>query len=173
MAGKNLFKEVKKETAIAAISVIVLGILLLLGTFDILCTVLGVIFLVVGAAYLILYIVNLLRGTRASYQIMLAATLFIAGVIFFFKSGELEDIINLIVAALLVFDGATKLDDSFGILRGRRIVLGLLVLLFAAAALTLGVLILFSVVGGMNAIGWILIADGVLDLLTLLFLSFK
>lgn len=170
---KKLFKEIKKETFIGAATVIILGILLLLGVESLVCKVIGVIALVLGAVFLLVYIVNLLRHTRVSSQLLYAIGMLTVGVIFYFQNSVVVSLLSLFFAVILILDGAVKLDTAIGLLSGRRKGVAIAVLIFALTALVVGFLILLNKISGIKTIGYILIADGVLDIITIIMLSIK
>ena len=170
---KKLFREIKKETFIGAAAVIILGILLLFGVESLLCKIIGVIGLVIGLVYLLAYFVNLASKKRVPSQLFFGMSLITMGCIFYFQSGIITQLLSLLFAAVLILDGTTKLDDAIVILPSRRKGLGLAILLFALAALVIGFLILFNTISGTRTIGWILVAEGVLDIITIILLSIK
>lgn len=172
MANKanTLLQELRKQTLFGAIAMLVMGILLLLGTLSIICKALGIVMLAVGVVYIMLYFINLFHKARVSSQIVLGISLLLLGLIFYYKSGVLTSLLNLFFAVALALDGAVKLDKAVSLFRG-RCSSAWLVLLFALAALTVSVLIVFSVLSGTTVIGIILLIAGVLDLLTLLFMA--
>ena len=170
---KKLFKEIKKESVIGAATVIILGILLLIGVESLICKVIGVMSLVLGAVFLLFYFVNIFRRTRIPSQLMLAVGTLTVGVIFYFQNSVIVNLLSLIFAVVLILDGAVKLDSAIDMLQRKTKGVSLMVLLFALAALAVGFMILLGTISGMKTIGYILIADGIFDIVTIIVLSAK
>ena len=170
---KKLFKEIKAETFIGAATVIILGILLLLGVESLICKIIGVIAMVVGAIFLLVYFVNLARRLRVSTQLLTAIGMLTVGVIFYFQNNVIVSLLSLVFAVVLILDGAVKLDSAIGLLQGKHKLVSIFVLVFAITALVVGFLILLSKISGMKTIGYILICDGILDIITIIFISAK
>ena len=170
---KKLFKEIKKESVIGAATVIILGILLLIGVESLICKVIGVMSLVLGAVFLLFYFVNIFRRIRIPSQLMLAVGTLTVGVIFYFQNSVIVNLLSLIFAVVLILDGAVKLDSAIDMLQRKTKGASIMVLLFALAALAVGFLILLGTISGMKTIGYILIADGIFDIVTIIVLSAK
>lgn len=162
----DFLREVKKQTTFAAIAMLVMGILLLLGSLSLICKALGLVMLAVGLVYTVLYFINLTQGARVSSQILFGIALLMLGAIFYFKGGILDSLLGLFFAFALAVDGASKLDRSVALFRSRNNA-GWLVLLFALAAIAVALLIVFSVLSGTRIIGICLIVEGIIDLVTL------
>lgn len=170
---KKLLSEIKTETFIGAATVIVLGILLLLGVESLLCKVVGVIALVIGAMIAVVYFINLSRRHRISSQLLYAIGALTLGVIFYFQSQVIVSILSLVFAVVLILDGAVKLDSAFHLFEKKHSLVAFFVLAFSLVALALGFLILLGKISGMKVIGYILICDGILDIITILLISAK
>ena len=117
----DFLREVKKQTTFAAIAMLVMGILLLLGSLSLICKALGLVMLAVGLVYTVLYFINLTQGARVSSQILFGIALLMLGAIFYFKGGILDSLLGLFFAFALAVDGASKLDRSVALFRSRRL----------------------------------------------------
>ena len=151
----------------------VLGVLLLLGVENLICKIIGVISLVIGGLFLLIYCLNVVRHNRISSQLLYAIGTLTVGVIFYFQNQVIVSLLSLIFAVVLILDGAVKLDSAIHLFERKNKLVSLFVLLFALVALAVGFLILMSKISGMKTIGYILIADGILDIITILMVSAK
>ena len=163
---KKQLNEVQKNNLLSAFAVIVLGVLLLLGVQDVVCKIMGIIALVLGAFSVIMYVVDLAHNTRVPSQLVAGVAFIALGLILFLKSVLIMGIIDLFFAIILIMDGTVKLDTAVSLFSRKQKKLGFLVLAFSLAALVFGFLILLGILK--NAIGYILVADGVLDVITIL-----
>ena len=170
---KKLFREIKAETFIGAATVIILGILLLLGVETLICQIVGVVSLVIGAFFLLMYFINIFRHTRISSQLLYAIGTLTVGFIFYFQNQVIVNLLSLVFAVVLILDGAVKLDSAIHLFERKNKLVAFFILAFSIAALAVGFLILMGKISAMNIIGYILIWDGILDIITILMISAK
>lgn len=169
---KTLFREIGKETAVGAIFMILLGLLMLFGGVNLLFMVIGILLLALGAVYVISYFVNYIRRVKSSSSLVYGTLLLSLGLVFYFRGGNFVHLITLIFAIALIVDGAAKFDTSLSMIRQSNN-FGIFVLLFALAAIVVGILMIFDVIAGDKVIGTIILFDGIIDLLTLMILSIR
>lgn len=169
---KKLFKKMKWETLITALMSIIVGILFLVepeNSSNVLCTVVGVAFVVLGAAMLVRYFASgLLFG---SIHLIFSIILLAIGIFSLSKPDTFKIIITFIFGLFLIIDGLLKIQDGMDCYRAN--VKGWWVLFIVSVlSIVLGSLVMF---GSFDSImifaGVSLIVDGVLDIITTLVFS--
>ena len=169
---KNLFKKMKWETLITALITIVVGIVFLIepeNSSNILCLVIGISFVVLGAALLVRYFASgFLFG---STHLIMSVILLVIGIFSLSRPNAFKGIITVVFGIFLILDGLLKVKDGVDCCRAH--VKGWwLLFVVSALSIILGSLVMF---GSFDSImifaGISLIVDGVCDIITTLAFS--
>ena len=170
---KEFFKKVKWEVLLTALFAITIGILFVClpeSSSDVLCTVVGIIFLALGCAFLVRYIMS---GFWLVGGMLLFSVVFIMGGIFCLTQPEIvKSILTVVFGLFLIIDGLSKVQD--GVYCARDKVKGWWVLVLDAILMVvLGAIVMFGTFEYVMIFAGIsLIVDGVCDIvLTLTFSS--
>ena len=110
---KSLFKKMKWETLITALMSIIVGILFLVepeNSSNVLCTVVGVAFVLLGAAMLVRYFASgFLFG---SIHLIASIILLAIGIFSLSKPETFKIIITFVFGLFLMIDGLLKIQDG-------------------------------------------------------------
>ncbi len=170
---KEFFNKVKWEVVLTALFAITIGILFVClpeSSSDVLCTVVGIIFLVLGFAFLLRCIMS---GFLFVGGMLLLSVVFIMGGIFCLTQPAIvKSILTVVFGLFLIIDGLSKVQD--GVYCARDKVKGWWVLVLDAILMVvLGTIVMFGTFEYVMIFAGIsLIVDGVCDIvLTLTFSS--
>lgn len=168
---KEFFNKVKWEVVLTALFAITIGILFVClpeSSSDVLCTVVGIIFLVLGCAFLLRYIMS---GFLFVGGMLLLSVVFIMGGIFCLTQPAIvKSILTVVFGLFLIIDGLSKVQD--GVYCARDKVKGWWVLVLDAILMVvLGTIVMFGTFEYVMIFAGIsLIVDGVCDIvLTIIF----
>lgn len=169
---KSLFKKMKWETLITALMSIIVGILFLVepeNSSNVLCTVVGVAFVLLGAAMLVRYFASgFLFG---SIHLIASIILLAIGIFSLLKPETFKIIITFVFGLFLMIDGLLKIQDGMDCYRAN--VKGWWALfLVSVLSIVLGSLVMFGSFDNIMIFAGIsLIVGGVLDIITTLVFS--
>ena len=170
---KNLLRSVKTRLVITALVVIAIGVLFVLkpgtsGTW--ICYIVGAALCVSGVVRFITYFLGDFRKSFGSVDLVWGAALLLCGVYILVRPSLLYGLLTTAFAIFLVVDGVLKLQYAIDLYR-MKAKGGWFVLAVALVMGVLGVVALFNpfatMVTLMTFLGITLIADGVMDLLSI------
>lgn len=170
---KNLLRSVKTRLVITALVVIAIGVLFVLkpGTSGIwICYIVGAALCVSGVVRFITYFLGDFRKNFGSFDLVWGAALLLCGVYILVRPSLLYGLLTTAFAIFLVVDGVLKLQYAIDLYRMKA--KGWWFVLAVALVMgVLGVVALFNpfatMVTLMTFLGITLIADGVMDLVSI------
>ena len=170
---KNLLRSVKTRLVITALVVIAIGVLFVLkpgtsGTW--ICYIVGAALCVSGVVRFITYFLGDFRKSFGSFDLVWGAALLLCGVYILVRPSLLYGLLTTAFAIFLVVDGVLKLQYAIDLYR-MKAKCWWFVLAVALVMGVLGVVALFNpfatMVTLMTFLGITLIADGVMDLVSI------
>lgn len=168
---KKFFKKLKWENVLTAVCSIVLGIIFLVapnGAADFICTLIGVLLLVVGIAFVIKYVTEPLFVK----SLIVSIVTILLGMFFILKPGVVQTLYGLIFGLFLVLDGLSKIGEGIDGVK-YKVSASWLLFVIAALSIGLGIVIMFGEFSAMILLGVSLIADGVFDIFTTSYFSYR
>ena len=173
---KNAFKKLKISTTVAAIALIVIGLMFIIfpdSSATVICYVAGALLLLWGILNLVSFFVTGMRRT-GSGELVLGITLVSVALLLFIKPWVVAEFLTVIFGIALIADGALKLQQ-FTVMCRLNIKSRWAVLVIALISLALGVLLAFDPFGSKNVLmmyaGVSLITAGVLNFIAAGFTS--
>lgn len=171
---KKFFQKFKVESIIAGILAIVVGILFVVlpeSSYQVLCTVAGVLLIVGGIVTIICFIAY--GGLFAGHLLILGISLFLSGIFCLVYPEIVRGILTIVFGIYIIVDGATSVVDSVYCARA-RISGWFILLLLSLVTICLGTIVMF---GDFDTImifaGCSLIIDGVCDIVEICVFSHK
>ncbi|MDE7082986.1 MAG: DUF308 domain-containing protein [Clostridia bacterium] len=171
---KNALKKLKIKASVAAIALIVIGLMFIIfrdTSLEVICYVAGALIMLWGALCLFTFFATGM-GKADAGDLALGLTLVIIALILFIKPWVITGIITVLFGIALIVDGAVKLQQ-FVAMNRLKIKSRWAVLAFAVVALVLGILIVFDPFGNTIMIfaGISLIVAGVMDMVAIGFVK--
>lgn len=145
---KNAFKKLKISTTVAAIALIVIGLMFIIfpdSSATVICYVAGALLLLWGILNLVSFFVTGMRRT-GSGELVLGITLVSVALLLFIKPWVVAEFLTVIFGIALIADGALKLQQ-FTVMCRLNIKSRWAVLVIALISLALGVLLAFDPFG--------------------------
>lgn len=175
---KNFFKTVKLHSYMAAVMLIIFGILFVAYPMDaarLVCYFAGAVMIIWGAVKIISWGVTELH-VIGSYSLVAGIALLAFGIFIVAYPDSIVGVITLAFGIALIVDSTVKIQQALDMAR-LKIKGWWMSLIIAAITLALGILILCDPFSGAEAFiivfGVSLIADGVLDFLSLVYFTCK
>jgi uncharacterized membrane protein HdeD (DUF308 family) len=170
-------KSIKRELLMIDSAIIVLGVLIAIfpeTSGYIICYVVGAILAVLGLVRIITFFVEEKTEAIGSFALVEGTALLIFGVYFLLKPEFLATILTAIFAIVLIIGGVMKLQYAFNFLR-LKVSAWWVELICALAMVILGIVAFLNPFGAVKGLmlflGISLAVDGVLDLISVIYLS--
>ena len=171
---KKLFQKVKVDRIVSAIIAIVIGILFVVlpeDSSNILCLVCGIMLIVGGAMAIMGFIAyGFMTG---GYLLVVGVALLLSGILCLVNPGVVTTILTIIFGIYIIVDGATSLVDSMYCAKAH--VSGwFILLLLSLLSIVLGTIVMFGTFDTvMIFAGICLIVDGISDIISTAVFSHK
>lgn len=167
---KELFKRMKWETIAAAVISIVVGLICVMipqGSYDALCIILGVCFVLLGVIAVAGFAAN--GGFFGGGTVVVGVAFLICGIFCLVNPTVVQGILNIVFGLFIILDASRSLADSLDLARYRS--RGWIVLFVTSLVMiALGCIVLFTKNTVMIFTGVSLMLSGVVDIvMTILF----
>lgn len=167
---KNFFKSIKIKASVAAIALIIIGLLFIIfpgSSANIICYVAGAFLMVWGILCLFTFFTTGIRRADAG-DFALGLTLILIALLLFIKPWVIAGFLTVLFGIALIVDGAVKIQQ-FVVMNKLKMKSRWLVLVVAVISVVLGTLIVFDPFGEALMIfaGISLIVTGVMDMVTI------
>lgn len=173
ISAQAIMKSLKRQTVVTALCYIALGIFFVVQNDIAHETILKAVALFVFAAGIISMVGYFFGSTSFSGGLSSGLLLAVMGGAIFFKTGRFLDLLYILLAVAILFDGAAKLQIAFDLLRAKVARRWILPMLLALVNLILGTIILFNPFKAAATliliVGIFMIICGVSDLATCIF----
>ena len=168
---KLFFKKIKWETLITALFAIAIGIVFIVmpqSSADVTCIVLGSILVALGAFLLALY---LLSFVSLSHLLLLGILLVTTGILFLTQPGIMKNLFSIVLGLFLIVDGIIKFENGISC-TSAKVKGSWLLYVMAICSVALGFVVVFgSFDYVMLLCGISLVIDGVFDIVTTIVFS--
>jgi len=168
---KLFFKKIKWETLITALFAIAIGIVFIVmpqSSADVTCIVLGSILVALGAFLLALY---LLSFVSLSHLLLLGILLVTTGILFLTQPGIMKNLFSIVLGLFLIVDGIIKFENGISC-TSAKVKGSWLLYVMAICSVALGFVVVFgSFDYVMLLCGISLVVDGVFDVVTTIVFS--
>ncbi len=173
--SNNKDNKIKIQGFAVSIALIVIGLLFIIFPADsmrIICYVAGAVLLVLGVYKIIVYFASGMRETSLAAGVALIAV----GILLFVKPDIIAEFLTVLFGIVLIVDGVLKVQQAVTLAR-MKVRSCWWVLTVAVITLVLGLVIAFDPFSSSKAlmvfIGISLIADGIIDIITVFYCSAK
>ena len=170
---KSIIRSVKVRLVVLSLIVIAIGVLFLAKPDTsgvMICYLVGILLCLYGIVRLVIYFTGDAAQRVGSFDLVIGAAMLLCGVYILFRPQFLYGILTAVCGIFLVADGVLKLQYAMDLYR-MQAKAWWSVLLVALIMIALGLLVLFrpfeTMVTLMTFLGVVLIADGVMDLVSI------
>lgn len=167
---KNFFKNVKIKASVAAIALIIIGLLFIIfpgSSANVICYVAGAFLMVWGVLCLFTFFASGMRRAESA-DLALGLTLVLVALLLFIKPWVIASVLTVLFGIALIVDGALKMQ-KFVVMNRLKMKSCWAVFVVAIISIVLGTLIVFDPFGDALMIfaGVSLIVTGVMDMVTI------
>lgn len=168
---KSFFKKIKWETLITALFAIAIGIVFIVvpqSSADVICIVLGSVLIALGAFLLALYLFSFIS---LSHLLLLSILLVTTGILFLTQPAIMKNLFSIVLGLFLIVDGIVKFENGISC-ASAKVKDSWLLFVMAICSVALGFVVVFgSFDYVMLLCGISLIVDGVFDVVTTIMFS--